>query len=229
MDLDAATDKSIDLDKSTKDKNSKKGDKQNKKSKKKKKGGCCSCIMPGKNFRCSFMLAGFMCAGYGAYIGAFEVSDDLALPATDGPPPITPGVGSTVLAALFGYTVGPLMLFYGFKIKELIVVLNSLIANGNVIVCLVTVSSLFHAFSFVTSGIDSFVGAIAYMNTMNAEASGGSLMPSQMGDLLGILLASFTLAVASLKVKKLRAAIKGGVIANLVSGLITDQIPPQFG
>ena len=71
--------------------------------------------------------------------------------------PIQPAVGSTVLAALFGYTVGPLMLCYGFKIKELIVVLNSLIANG----------------------INSFVGALAYLETLNADKAGGNLLPSQ--------------------------------------------------
>ena len=46
---------------------------------------------------------------------------------------------------------------------------------------------------------------------------------------MSIFLSSFTLATAALKVKKLRAAIKGGVIANLCVSVIVDQFPGRYG
>jgi hypothetical protein len=42
------------------------------------------------------------------------------------------------------------------------------------------------------------------MHAINQDVSGGSIMPGQVSEFLGILLASFTLATASRKVKKLR-------------------------
>jgi hypothetical protein len=161
--------------------------------------GCCHIS---KNGRC-FMFAGIVVAGaVGSYLGGIESGDPEEAPVV-----VTPGTGGTVVAGMFGYTVGPLMLVYGYKIREFVVVLNSLISNG----------------------IDSFVDSITYMETLNAQASGGRLMPDQIASLLSILLSAFTLSTAALKVKKLRASMKGGVIANLFFGTVVDQIPGMYG
>jgi hypothetical protein len=118
-----------------------------------------------------------------------------------------PSTGALLIGGILGYTLGPLLLFYGFKVKELLVVLNSLIS----------------------SGINSFIETAAYIETLNADISGGRLLPEQLGALLSILLGAFTLAAAALKIKKLNTAMKGGVVANLVFSIVADQIPPQYG
>jgi hypothetical protein len=40
---------------------------------KKKKKGCCSCIIPGKNFRLMVVAGCVIAAGMGIYLGKFEV------------------------------------------------------------------------------------------------------------------------------------------------------------
>jgi hypothetical protein len=145
----------------------------------------------------AIVLAGVVAS----YLGGVESQDP------DEVDIVEPGTGGTVVAGMFGYTLGPLMLVYGYKIREFVVVLNSLISNG----------------------IDNFVESVTYMETLNAQASGGRLMPDQIGNLLNILLSAFTLSTAALKVKKLRASMKGGVIANIFFGTVVDQIPGQRG
>ena len=109
------------------------------------------------------------------YVGEFELGDDDFLQPEDPDAVLAPSAGPSVVAGLLGYTMGPLMLVYGFKvslcfcvsmfhsrslhqIKEFIVVINALIANG----------------------IDSFMESLAYLEHANAEASGGKILPSQL-------------------------------------------------
>ena len=124
------------------------------------------------------------------------------------PPAEMSGNNRTVAlaGAIFSYLFGPLVLFYGHKIQATLVVLNALIACG----------------------ISSFVLSLQYMQATNAEVSGGKMMPSQLRNLFKVLLSTFTMATAALKVKNFNIALKGGVVASLVATLILDQIPGQF-
>lgn len=124
------------------------------------------------------------------------------------PPAEMSGNNRTVAlaGAIFSYLFGPLVLFYGHKIQATLVVLNALIACG----------------------ISSFVLSLQYMQATNAEVSGGKMMPSQLRNLFKVLLSTFTMATAALKVKNFNIALKGGVVASLCTTLILDQIPGQF-
>jgi hypothetical protein len=100
--------------------------------------------------------------------------------------------------------VGPLLLFYGFRVKKILLVLNSLIS----------------------SGINSVLESIAYVEMLSAGISEGRLMPEQLAELLSVLLGAFMLSAAAPKIKKLNTAMKGGVVANLVFSIVAYQIPP---
>eukprot|EP00937_MAST-01D_sp_MAST-1D-sp2_P000296 g296.t1 len=126
------------------------------------------------------------------------------------PPPVESTGNSRsvqLAAAMFAYLFGPMMLFYGHKIDATIVILNALIA----------------------SGMSSFIQSVQYMAVVNADVSGGRLMPAQIANLVKVLLSAFTLSVTSLKVPGFNTAVKGAIIAALLSTLILDQVPGQFG
>lgn len=140
----------------------------------------------------------FAVMGWAVYTG--QISSD---PPEQSPVLSKPSPESAAVSAVFGYTVGPLMLIYGHRIEETIVILNSL----------------------VTAGVDSFIESMQYLEDLNRDISGGRVMPGQIVNLLGIMLGAFSLSTTSLKVPKFKAMMKGGVIADLLVTAITDQIP----
>ena len=126
------------------------------------------------------------------------------------PPKEVAASGSRAVAlagAMFAFIFGPLMLLYGYKIQETIIVLNALIA----------------------SGVSSFMLSLQYVQTANADVSGGKLMPSQLLTLFKILLSTYTLAAMAMKVRSFNVMVKGAVIATLLVTLLLDQMPPQLG
>lgn len=144
----------------------------------------------------------FAVMGWAVYTG--KISSE---PPEQSPVLSKPSPESAAVSAIFGYTLGPLMLIYGHRIEETIVILNSL----------------------VTAGVDSFIESVQYMEQLNRDISGGKVMPGQIVNLLGIMLGAFSLSTTSLKVPKFKAMMKGGVIADLIVTTITDQIPGSFG
>ena len=94
-----------------------------------------------------------------------------------------PSAESATVSAVFGYTVGPLMLIYGHRIEETIVILNSL----------------------VSAGIGSFIETVQYLEEINRDISGGRIMPMQIINLLKVFLGAFALSTTSLKAPALYA------------------------
>ena len=165
--------------------------------------GCCKnkgqmCGEWSTKQRVAFYGSGLLVAGWAAYTGRMATD-----PPTTSPVLSQPSMESTALTALVGYTLGPLMLIYGHRIEETIVILNSL----------------------VTAGVGSFIESMKYLRELNADVSGGRVMPMQIVNLLKICLGAFALSTTSLKVPKFKAMMKGGIIADLVVTTITDQMP----
>ena len=80
-----------------------------KKKKPKTKRGCCHI---NKNQRCGLFIGIVVAGGVAAYIGGVESANPEEVSVVE------PGTGGTVVAGMFGYTVGPLMLIYGYKVTQ---------------------------------------------------------------------------------------------------------------
>jgi hypothetical protein len=84
---------------------------------------------------------------------------------------------------MFGYILGPLILCFGYKVRELVVVFNSLI----------------------TCGVGSYIETLQYISQLNAQISNGKVLPQQAIDLCQIMLGAFTLSLAAVKVPSFKA------------------------
>lgn len=112
-----------------------------------------------------------------------------------------------IMTAIIGYYLGPLLLFYGYQIPQLIIVLTALIS----------------------SGLGKYAESIEHMEQLNMQAAGGSIMPKQVSDFAKLLLSTFTIASAEMKIPAFDSLMKGAVCANILLDSIVNMIPTGDG
>ena len=78
-----------------------------------------------------------------------------------------------IVMSIMGNLFGPLFIFYGYQIPHLTIVVNAL----------------------QSAGIASYTESIMNMETLNAEAAGGRVMPQQVLDLIRVVIFAFSITV----------------------------------
>jgi hypothetical protein len=113
----------------------------------------------GRRFQMGVLAACLGSLALGVYLGWFDLSlpeEEIATP----PPEAQPSTESAVMTAMFGYILGPLLLCFGYKVPELVVVFNSLI----------------------TCGVGSYIETLTYISQLNKQISHGKALPQQAID-----------------------------------------------
>jgi hypothetical protein len=121
-------------------------------------------------------------------------------------PPDKPGATKAIVFGAMGWFLGPCLIIYGYKIRDLLVVFNSLIS----------------------SGLYEWMDQMFLLPVVSPDES-GRFMPEHGANLFLIVCLAFSLSAAAFSNTKLKNALRGGVIANLWTNQLIIQLDSRFG
>jgi hypothetical protein len=121
-------------------------------------------------------------------------------------PPDKPGATKAIVFGAMGWFLGPCLIIYGYKIRDLLVVFNSLIS----------------------SGLYEWMDQMFLLPVVSPDES-GRFMPEHGANLFLIVCLAFSLSAAAFSNNKLKNALRGGVIANLWTNQLIIQMDSRFG